>query len=69
MSRIKEEGRYIYRIAKSELKKKVHYPDLVLIPDKKYKKKGFSEIRFKFIKFNEKNNTILFKITRRDHIF
>lgn len=69
MSRIKEVGIYTYKIAKIEVSKKTHYPDLILIPNKKYKKKGFKEMRFKFIKFNKKSNLITFKITNRDHIF
>ena len=40
MPRVKETGKYIYRIAEAELKKKAHLPDLVLIPDNKYKKNG-----------------------------
>ena len=66
MPRIKETGKYIYYIAKTELIKKAHYPDLVLIPDKKYKG---SETRLKFVKYNPKNKTITFKITKRDHKF
>lgn len=67
MSRIKETGKYIYRIANAELEKKLHFPDLVLIPDKKYK--NAEEIRLKFVKYNEKTKTITFKITKRDHKF
>ena len=65
--RIKETGKYIYYIAKAELMKKAHYPDLVLIPDKKYK--DSTEMRLKFINYNKKNKTVTFKITKRDHKF
>ena len=47
--------------------KKAHYPDLVLIPDKKYK--DSTEMRLKFINYNKKNKTVTFKITKRDHKF
>lgn len=67
MPRIKETGKYIYRTAKAELKKKAHFPDLVLIPDKKYKN---SEImKLKFVKYSPKTKSITFKITKRDHKF
>ncbi|MBI2667628.1 hypothetical protein HYX17_02550 [Candidatus Woesearchaeota archaeon] len=67
MARIKETGKYIYRTAKAELKKRDHLPDLVLIPDKKYKK---SEVmKLKFVKYNPKTKTLIFKITKRDHKF
>ncbi len=68
-SRIKEIGKYICYIAKSDLIKKVHCPDIVLIPYKKYQKKGSSEMRLKFLKYSDKNKTVLFKITKRDHKF
>ena len=67
MSKVKETGRYVYRIAKAELKKKIHFPDLVLIPDKKYKKSEVMKLRF--IKYNPKTKTLTFKITKRDHKF
>ena len=67
MSRIKETGKYIYKIADAELKKKSHFPDLVLIPDKKYKKTEI--MKFKFVKYNPKTKNIIFKITKRDHKF
>ncbi len=66
MPRIKETGKYLCYIAKAELMKKVHCPDLVLIPDKKYKG---TETRLKFIKYSSKNKTVTFKITKRDHKF
>jgi len=66
-NRIKEIGKYIYYTAKVELKKKDHLPDLVLIPDKKYK--NSEETRLKFIRYNPKTKTITFKITKRDHKF
>lgn len=54
-------------IAEAELKKKAHFPDLVLIPDKKYKN---SEImKLKFVKYSPKTKSITFKITKRDHKF
>ena len=67
MSRIKETGKYLCYIAKAELMKKTHYPDLVLIPDKKYK--GAKETRLIFVNFNKKDKTVTFKITKRDHKF
>ena len=47
--------------------KKAHYPDLVLIPDKKYK--GSTETRLKFINYSKEDKTVTFKITKRDHKF
>ena len=64
---VKETGRYIYHIAKAELKKKIHFPDLVLIPDKKYK--NSKEMRLIFVKYNPKTKILTFKITKRDHKF
>ena len=66
MVRIKEEGKYIYRVSKAELKKRYPLPDLILVPYKKYQKKGVKENRFKFVNYSEKNKTIVFKITKRD---
>ena len=66
---IKEEGKYIYRVAKAESKKKTHLPDLILIPSKKYQKKGVEETRLKFIRYNEKKKEVTFKLTKRDGKF
>ncbi|MBI2105887.1 hypothetical protein HYT56_03560 [Candidatus Woesearchaeota archaeon] len=67
MPRVKETGKYIYRIAEAELKKKASMPDLVLIPDKKYKKRNV--MKLKFVKYNPKTKSITFKVTKRDHKF
>ena len=67
-SRVKETGKYMYRTARAIIRKKDHIPDLILIPSKSSKKKGYEEMHLKFIKYSKKNNTLTFKITKRDHI-